>query len=134
MDVFVDKYLRYIILLVLSLALLFLLVYVPFYDRGLLVAYCDSSFIVGFALLCIGSFQIIGNQGTFDVINYGFANMFFVLKKPYEKRYEDLASYKELKKDRRKKDRFLFIPYYIYAGIYLIIAIILLLIVRKTLY
>lgn len=134
MDVFVSKYLRYLIILVLSSALLFILVYATFSDRNILVAYCDSAFIVGFTLLGIGSFQIIGNQGTFDLVNYGFANMFSVLRKPYEKRYEDLASYRELKSARRKADRFIFIPYYIFAAIYLIIAIILLLIIRKTLY
>jgi hypothetical protein len=134
MDIFVSKYLRYLIVLVLSSALLFILVYAAFSDRNILVAYCDSSFIVGFTLLGIGSFQIIGNQGTFDLVNYGFANMFSVLRKPYEKRYEDLASYRELKSVRRKADRFIFIPYYIFAAIYLIIAIILLLIIRKTLY
>ena len=134
MDVFVSKYLRYLIILLLSSALLFILVYVAFSDRNILVAYCDSSFIVGFVLLGLGSFQIIGNQGTFDLVNYGLSNMFSVLHKPYEKHYEDLASYRELKSSRRKADRFIFVPYYIFAAIYLIIAIICLLIIRKALY
>ncbi len=76
------------------------------------------------AIFGIASFQIIGNNGTFDLFNYSIINLISVIIYKDEKKYIDAIDYKDRRKERRTKNRFNFIAYYCVSIIFLIAALI----------
>ena len=94
------------------------------YKAASIIKLVDSFFIVFMAIFGIASFQIIGNNGTFDLFNYSIINLISVIIYKDEKKYIDAIDYKDQRKERRTKNRFNFIAYYCISLIFLIAALI----------
>lgn len=109
----------YILILFLISVVIFFICFISTLNYNIVGA-CDSFFITAALLIGGGGLQIVGNQGTFDVMSYSFANLFASYKKGGEKKYEDVVSYRNLKQEKRNKSKFNFIFYFIYGVIYLI--------------
>ena len=88
------------------------------YQRSIL-AIINGFFVPGAILLAVCVFSILNNFGFFDFASYGFISVIQSLKKGSVRQYEDLIDYKSRKIDKRKENRFSFIPYLI-SGIILI--------------
>ena len=57
--------------------------------------------------------------GFFDTIVVGTANLVGVLRRDGHKKYDSLFDYKELKKDKRKSTRFVYLGYLVPGLIYI---------------
>ncbi len=57
-------------------------------------------------------------------MSYSFANLLYSYKKGGDKKYEDVISYKNLKEEKRIRNRRNFVFYFFYGIIYLIGAIV----------
>lgn len=134
-DFLKSVYLKTIILFVLGGIITILLFFFAFKvelesTKSIIYCLCDSTFVSGAILLFFGCFQIIGNQGTFDLFNYGVSNIFSVFVHKDQKKYVDAIDYKNRKALKRKKERFNFLFYFGVALIYLITSIILYIILK----
>ena len=88
-------------------------------------ALSDVTLAVFIVYFTIGSFIILVNFGTFDIISYGMSNIFANFgKKDVQRKYADVIDYRDKKADKRKANKFLFIPWYIASFVYLIVCII----------
>ena len=88
------------------------------YQRSILAIINGFFFLLSiFLAVCV--FSILNNFGFFDFASYGFISVIQSLKKGSVRQYEDLIDYKSRKIDKRKENRFSFIPYLI-SGIILI--------------
>ncbi len=85
---------------------------------------CDALFITAAILIGVGGLQIAGNQGTFDLMAYSFANLAASYRKGGEKKYQDVVEYRNLKQSKRDKAKYNFVFYFVYGLFYLIGAII----------
>ena len=86
---------------------------------------CNGSFGAFAILFAIGSWSIIGNNGTFDALSYAFTNMVSTWHKDGKKKYQDLFTYTEIHKPKRKEKKFNFVDWYIASGVLLLLAVIL---------
>jgi|GEM_PF-3378202 hypothetical protein len=112
------------ILIICVFGVAFILV-IYFINTRSIVDACNGSFGIFAILFGIGSWTIIVNFGTFDALNYAFANMISTWHKEGKKKYTDLYTYTELHKAERKTRRFKFVDWYIASAIFLVVAIIL---------
>ena len=91
-------------------------------------ALCDGFFVAGVLILGSGGLKFVRNQGQFDVITYGVSHWFTnrwsgLSPMSQEHRDEDLAEYKERKREERKSPLGLVIAgviYLVLAGIMLL--------------
>ena len=116
-------YITCIVLFLLGVACCLALFFLA-YKAASIIKLVDSFFIVFMAIFGIASFQIIGNNGTFDLFNYSIINLISVIIYKDEKKYIDAIDYKDQRKERRTKNRFNFIAYYCVSLIFLIAALI----------
>jgi hypothetical protein len=98
-----------------------------------LISACDAALGAFGVLFGVGSFQIIGNFGTFDALGYNVANLRATWKKGGQKKYKDLYEYTQVRVEKRKTNRFNFVPFYVAAAVYLITSIICIIIFYATL-
>ncbi|MDE5547211.1 MAG: DUF3899 domain-containing protein, partial [Anaeroplasmataceae bacterium] len=85
-----------------------------------LINYIDACFIAGFSLLCIGGLSVVNNLGTFDIFTHLFARGKDGQPKPAF--YEYVGS----KKEKRHKNRFNCVPYFVMGVLYIIVSSIML--------
>lgn len=95
---------------------------------GLVSALCDGFFVAGVLILGSGGLKFVRNQGQFDLITYGVSHWFTnrwngLSPMSQEHRNEDLAEYKERKREERKSPLGLVVA----GAIYLVLAGIMLL-------
>ncbi len=122
-DFFIKQLIHLIIGSVLYVGLFLILYFYAFQSVGL-IRICDCFFTSGFALSGIAGLIVIGHSGIFDVVSFGFANMFSYLGPTKEKKYSDVYTYKQIKETRRNANRFIFIPYLLIGIISLVVSII----------
>ncbi|MBR1581453.1 MAG: DUF3899 domain-containing protein [Bacilli bacterium] len=109
--------------LLLAAVPLFLLYY--FLVNKTVAGLADIGFGIFAVYFGVGTFIILSNFGAFDLIGYASANLVRNIgKKDPVRKYNDVIEYRDSKAERRRKNKFLFIPWYIASLIYLIIAII----------
>ena len=101
-----------------------LLVY--FLNGKSVVSACDGSFASFAILFSVGSWQIIVNCGTFDSLCYSFANLLSTWQKGSPRKYKDLIDYKDRRIEKRKKNKYGFIIWYIVSIFFLIASLVLL--------
>ena len=119
-DIFnIKNLILFIISLVIGI-IIFLLVY-ALHDYVYMYA-MDGLFAGGAALVGIGLLALASNQGTFDIIVVGFANLFAISKKQGKKKYDGLYDYQTIKAQDRTDARFQWLVYVTAGVIYLIIA------------
>ena len=85
----------------------------------------DTCFVVGSIFVALGCFQIIGNQGTFDLLMYSLNNLYFNLSRQNDKRYQDPYDYTNQRKEKRKRKRFEFVWPMVVGALYFVAAVIL---------
>lgn len=79
---------------------------------------CDSFFVSGVCIVCIGLIVVLSNGGAFDMLSYAVVLIFDALRKDVTKRkYKDFYSYREAKKDRKRGFGFLLIVGFALVGI-----------------
>ena len=76
----IDILIQFAIAAVIGVVLFLLFYYFSNTDLENKTRVCNASFISGFIVFGLGGFQIIGNQGTFDLVGYGFSNLISVMK------------------------------------------------------
>ncbi len=113
-EIFFHSWPRYLSCLIYGI--LILVVYNCLRNWVDLVNYMDALFIAGFSLLCIGGLSIVNYFGGFDIYTYMFAKRGANGQKP------SLYEYSMDKKEQRKKQKFKFIPYLVFAAFYIIIS------------
>lgn len=91
---------------------------------------CDCCFVAGVLLLGMGGLQVARNAGTFDIMVYGLDSALrmtfpWIMK---EKKDADFVAYKERKQEERKPATELLIA----GGIYMALAVLLLIIYSAT--
>ncbi len=109
----------------LVIAILFNVIYLWITDFTIL-NFIDSTFVSGLIMIGIGFLSIASNDGLFDSIIVGFANLFEVFKKNGTKKYDGLYEYREIKKEKRRAKRFTFLCYilsgliaiFVFLGLY----------------
>lgn len=115
-----------LVVALISLVVGVLIFLIYFFSRNqLLIDACDGMFIASGVLICVGFLFLIMNQGTFDVIAVGFANLFSVFKKNGTKKYDGIYEYQNIKAEKRRSTRFRFLAILFVGLIFLIIALIL---------
>lgn len=95
-----------------------------------LTGFCDAFFFAAameFALLLI---YWIERTGVFDVFNFQFYRFFESFRPDGLKKWDTAYDYKQEKEGKRKITRLYFWPYLIIGGVFLLVAIILLVIVE----
>lgn len=122
-----NNYIKYIILFVISMASMVGIVYLRAQRFDLLVGYYDAFFILGAVHLGLGCLSLANYYGAFNGISfighYIANNISNLFRKEYQRgaRYADYVEYKD---EKRKNDKFNFIPYFFYGIIFIIIALI----------
>lgn len=86
---------------------------------GRLFYYIDGFFIAGASLICFGGLSFVNYQGGFDVFSYLFA------KKKTVGGKISLYDYSVMKKEKRMKNKWVFLPYLIVGFCFLSVALIL---------
>src|SRR5574344_773078 len=130
-EIFENIFFRIIVLIIIGISATLLLYYFCFGGDGGLLKWCDSFFIVGAAIFLFGCFQIVCNQGMFDLFNYSVANMWSVFVLREDKHYVDAIDYRDQKSESRKKHKFYFIIYFVVGIIFMIVSLILYIILKK---
>ncbi len=120
----IDILIQFAIATVIGVVLFLLFYYFSNTDLENKTRVCNASFISGFIVFGLGGFQIIGNQGTFDLVGYGFSNLISVMKKTGEKKYKDPVEYRDARIEKRKRDKFNFLPIFAVAVVFFVIALI----------
>lgn len=92
----------------------------------MLINYCNSSFIGGFSLICIGGLSIINNIGGFNMFSYIFA------KRNEKGVRDDYYTYTLKNKEKREKKEKPFYTYFIMGVFFIIVSAILLFIINKS--
>ena len=71
---------------------------------------CDSFFVSGVCMACIGLLVVATNGGVFDMLAYAVILIFDGLRKDVTKRkYKDFYEYRQAKKERKRSTAFLLI-------------------------
>ncbi|MDE6947732.1 MAG: DUF3899 domain-containing protein [Anaeroplasmataceae bacterium] len=115
--IFLHSWIKYLSCVIYGIVII--VVYNSFREWSKLVNYIDAIFIAGFSLVCIGGLSIVNNLGTFDI----FTHMFVRSKENQPK--PSLYEYSNSKKEKRYKNRFYCIPYFVLGVLYIIISVIL---------
>lgn len=117
----ITNILRYLLII-----LIFLAIFLPIYlsSNKSLTSLCNSFFIPGAVLIGIGFLSLLTYFGFFDFVGYGFTSVYQSLKKESIREYKDLIDYKEKKTLKRKDNKFIYIPYFIFGLIFLIVSLI----------
>lgn len=121
---FFFKYmLRFLIASVISISIFLIIIFVQKDDEGLItyLGISNGLLIGGVSSLVLGLFSFITNLGFFDFISYNGSRLRSLMQKYEGVNYHGVYEYTEAKKEKRKKNRFVCIPYLI-VGIVLIIA------------
>ena len=84
-------------------------------------ALVDGLFVAGALGIVLASFSLLTYFGFFDTVAVGTANLIGVLRKEGQKKYASLFDYKELKKEKRKSNRFVYLGYLLPGIIYIIL-------------
>lgn len=116
-EIFIHSWLRYVISLLYGI--LILVIYNCTRDWINLINYVDAFFIAGASLICIGGLSIVTNLGTFDVFTHMFARSKNGQPKP------TLYDYVESKKNKRHKNRFNCMPYFVLGIVFVLVCVIL---------
>ncbi|NLI94503.1 MAG: DUF3899 domain-containing protein [Erysipelotrichaceae bacterium] len=97
--------------------------------------FSDVSFISGVILLGMTTIVLIGNKGTFDVIQYGFSKFWHYIRIPRKDErgnkeaekahFKDAYEYMEYKEEKRRAKPAYFLPYYVIGLIITVIGIVL---------
>jgi hypothetical protein len=119
----VQVYIACIILFLLGVAGSLILFFI-IYKAESIIKLVDSFFIVFMAIFGIASFQIINNNGLFDLFNYSMANLISVFVYRNEKKYIDAIDYKDQRKEKRTKNKYNFVAYYCVSIFFLVAALI----------
>lgn len=123
---FTDSWLfKFLIWLFLSLTIFCVFLFLVFQRLNILSSYMDTCFVVGSIFVALGCFQIIGNQGTFDLLMYSLNNLYFNLSRQNDKRYQDPYDYTNQRKEKRKRKRFEFVWPMVVGALYFVAAVIL---------
>jgi len=90
-------------------------------DQGFtsLLSYTNGTFIAGFALICLGGLSLVNYFGGFDIFTL------MVAKRDADGHKPTLYEHSLAKKEKRKKNKFVFVPYFCVGALFLITAIIL---------
>lgn len=89
-------------------------------------------FVPGFVLLVLTVFSFINHLGGLDFFRYASLTTVNYLKKNPEKPFEDLIAYKEYKNEQREFEGPVYLPYLIFALIYLALALTFYLLFQKN--
>ena len=92
----------------------------------MLINYCNSTFIAGFSLICIGCLSIINNVGGFNLFSYMFA------KRNEKGVKEDYYTYTLKNKEKREKREKPYYTYFIIGAVLIAISAILLFTINKS--
>ena len=84
-------------------------------------ALVDGLFVAGVVGIGLASFSLLTHYGFFDTIVVGTSNLVGILRREQQKKYDSLFDYKELKKEKRRGTRFVFLGYLLPGLIYIII-------------
>lgn len=84
-----------------------------------ILAYVDGAFIAGMTLICVGGLSVCSYYGAYDVFAYMFVKKYPNGTKP------SLYEFSEDRKENRKKIKGKFIPYFLFGGVFLCLALIL---------
>ena len=84
-------------------------------------ALVDGLFVAGALGIVLASFSLLTYFGFFETVAVGTANLIGVLRKEGQKKYASLFDYKELKKEKRKSNRFVYLGYLLPGIIYIIL-------------
>lgn len=90
-------------------------------------------FVPGAILLVIAVFSFVNHIGGLDFFRYASLTTVSYLKKNPEKPFDDLIAYKEYKNESREFEGPVYLPYLIFALIYLALALTFYLLFRKSL-
>lgn len=117
-DIFFHSKIRYIISLIMGLILLLVKLII---DNGFtdLFSYSNGTFIAGLFLICVGGLSVVNYFGFFDIFTL------MVAKRDKNGHKPTLYEHSQTKKEKRKKNKFVFIPYFVIGLLYLVIASIL---------
>ncbi len=84
-----------------------------------IIHYSNACFMAGFVLLMFSALVVLNFFGGFDIFS------FYILRKPHDStRKENFYEYCERKKEERKPNGLIFIPYLFSATLYLIAAVV----------
>lgn len=118
-DIFFHSWIKYLVSFVYGLFIMAL--YNIFYTKWvLLIGYIDGFFIAGASLICVGGLSLINYLGGFDIFSYMFS------KKQTATGKITFYDYSQNRLEKRKKNKYTFVPYFTVGGLYLIVSIIML--------
>lgn len=87
-----------------------------------LMSYIDGFSAAGAVSILFGALVLVTNLGAFDMFSYSFA----IMRKANREFYKDLYQYSQIKKEKRSKHFFTFVPYMVVGLLFIIIALIML--------
>ena len=70
-----------------------------------MIHYADALTIAGALVFLIGMLQFAAHFGAFDTFGYAFASL------KSKREYKDLVEYQQIKAEKRRKEKFSFIPF-----------------------
>lgn len=123
---------KFLVWFLLSATIFCIFLFLVFIDLNKMASYMDTCFVVGAIFVALGSFQIIGNQGTFDLLMYSLSNLYFNVSNQIDKRYSDPYDYTNRRKEKRKRRSFEFIWPMAVGLLYFAAAIILFIIIQNV--
>lgn len=62
---------------------------------------CDSFFVVGVVITCVGLLVFSSNEGTFDILVYGMSSFIDMFRKKSTKKYDTFYDYRESRADKK---------------------------------
>lgn len=78
--------------------------------RAVMQILCDSFFVSGVCLACVGLIIVASNGGAFDMLAYAVIMIFDALRRDIKKRkYKDFYEYRQAKKEKKRNIGFILI-------------------------
>ncbi len=81
--------------------------------------------IIGVIYLGVLGLLFVARQGFFDLFGYQCANWISSFRKGAPKKYKDIYTYKEIKKEKRRTTQFIWLPFLLVGAVLIILSIIL---------
>lgn len=128
LKIFFPGLLKMLVLFILAVACVVVVLFLKGFH--LLQSYCDGFFVSGAILLTLGFFSLLGSFGAFDSVSYlGYTlgNMFRPGRIVDDKPHMNLVDYVDMKKEKRAKNKYAYVPYFEFGILFVFISFIILL-------
>ncbi len=111
---------KYIVAILIGLVVIVIALWIK--GANYLKAYVDGTFIAAFVLIAAGMLSILTSKGSVDIFSYSTKYVYNRFRSRPVERYHEYTSNKM---EKRSKNKFSYVPYFVCGALYFVISLIL---------